>query len=491
VSDSLYQDPFRDEGGVREFAARWVVTGDLEFESPVLMAVTPEIDTVDSTILRDEKTGRPKLTGATLAGALRSHLADVIAGYRKEEPADVCKIFGSSHGDDSGFQSVLITFDSLAKDGYTTEIRDGVALDSESRTAEEHKKFTVEMLSAGATFPLRFELLVEADSDEQELLTYLVTALEGLENGDIRFGTRKSRGLGKCKVRRWRVKRYNLTTQEGWLEWLATDHGAPLEHIGAEERLRPLIEEEFGASLGVLTDARHYALFEISLRIEGGLLIRSPGLTPDAPDVSHLETRTSGSKSSPIISGTSLAGALRNASLRVAQAARMKQGDAEAWINKLFGPRIGEDKRDTPSASRVIVEEAVVEDSIFLQPTRVKIDRFTGGAMEARLFTEEPVYGGVFRSRIIVKDPKKEEIGLLLLCFRDLITGEVPIGGSASAGRGTVTGQLHIKKIKLDGTLLENVTIRPDRPCPAAKELEKFVQAFLEAGRNTGGGSSE
>jgi CRISPR/Cas system CSM-associated protein Csm3 (group 7 of RAMP superfamily) len=78
-----------------------------------------------------------------------------------------------------------------------------------------------------------------------------------------------------------------------------------------------------------------------------------------------------------------------------------------------------------------------------LVQNRVAIDRFTGGAYETALFSEQPIFGGpdsrlTIRLRII--NPKDYEIGLLLLLLKDLWTGDLALGGESSVGRGRLQG---------------------------------------------------
>jgi CRISPR/Cas system CSM-associated protein Csm3 (group 7 of RAMP superfamily) len=105
-------------------------------------------------------------------------------------------------------------------------------------------------------------------------------------------------------------------------------------------------------------------------------------------------------------------------------------------------------------ASKVTVDETKVggnatTDKLVAGPgetmyqTRVRIDRFTGGAFETALFEEAPVYGKRDTRvgfRLHVRQPELHEIGLLLLVLKDLWTGDLPVGGEASVGRGRLRG---------------------------------------------------
>ncbi len=97
----------------------------------------------------------------------------------------------------------------------------------------------------------------------------------------------------------------------------------------------------------------------------------------------------------------------------------------------------------SPQSSRVITEESVVEGGRDLVQSRVKIDRFTGGAFPAALFSEQPVFGGAgttLKLNLTLRNPEPAEIGLLLLVLKDLWTGDLPLGGESSVGRGRLQG---------------------------------------------------
>jgi dipeptidyl aminopeptidase/acylaminoacyl peptidase len=67
--------------------------------------------------------------------------------------------------------------DKRAREGDPA-LRDGVAIDPRTRTAEDKKKFDIELLEAGTRFTLRFELLLPEHLEEQQrLLLALAIAL--------------------------------------------------------------------------------------------------------------------------------------------------------------------------------------------------------------------------------------------------------------------------------------------------------------------------
>lgn len=438
----------------RRIRSRIIVEGDLVLLTPAHLGNGDTDEQVDMSLLTDALDGRtPLLTGASIAGALRAYLAARQHGSRQEPPGEAAAsasvlLFGGSRGDDEGEQSLLIVEDSLGRPDLRRaeatvgiEVREGVRIEPTSRTAEEKKLYNFELWEAGTTFPLRFELIVRAEDDAAQLKSALATALQGLQEGEITLGARKTRGLGKVRVENWRVKEYALTEPRDLLDWVL--HGAkPLEG-----RVPPVPDVTSALNASLLEDARRMFVLEALFALEGSLLIRAGvGMDDIGPDTRHLHTRSGGVAANgpvqerPILSGTSLAGALRARALRIALA----QGNAKAanLVDALFGPMIRD--RVPPEASRLCVEEQFLEGvEASLVQNRVSIDRFTGGARDTALFNEQPVFGSdTSRLKIVLRltNPAKEEIGLLLLLLKDLWTGDLPLGGESGVGRGRLQG---------------------------------------------------
>ncbi|NTW15911.1 MAG: hypothetical protein HGA41_00400 [Syntrophaceae bacterium] len=446
---------------IRSMFTRWVITGEVILQTAAHFGGNGE-SSVDMMLLRDPQDGSPLLPGTSLAGALRSHLADVLGGYRSDEHRDVSKLFGMArkHNDDgngsendTGSQSSLIVFDSRGTlpDGLDIEIRDGVAIDPATGTAASNQKFDIEVLPAGTCFPVRFEFIIEEEDAEEILVALVVKALEGFCEGGISLGMRRSRGFGNLISRDWRATRYDLTSSAGWMLWLTSDYENPTMEVStAYDSPKQAVQMSFTAlcfNKHYANDERQRIVVEVFLQIEGDLLIRSPGYDPTSPDVIHLH-----SAGKPVLPGTSLAGVMRKQALRIAHCIREPKGDAVQWIDRLFGPRIDRKavnknikKRQYScqvghAASRLRVSEQFLSNTDARRQTRIAIDRFTGGVSSGSLFDEQVHAGGSITVRIELYNPKKGETGLLLLLLKDLLTGEIPVGGSTSVGRGMVNG---------------------------------------------------
>lgn len=475
---------------------RWVIKGVLTLISPAHFGAGEVGDYTDMPVLLDESDRAPLLTGASIAGALRNYLREVERGdgaplpFRPQSGEDADQIFerrkvveqglattllfGGYRGDDDGVQSSLIVYDAPGTaNGY--ELRDGVAIDRRTRSAAEDKKFDIELLAAGSTFNLRFELLgrtprrpPDASDDwdmesayaqeRQRLLSALSVALNGLAGGAITLGARKRRGYGLCRVDSWQVQHYDLTQREHLLAWLVSERDqadepwyAPVPQVQTTS-----IDTALGDAIELLPDRRRRVELRARFAIDGSLLIRSGfGSADIGPDMAHLHSLRPDHRSVPIVPGTSWAGILRHRSQQIVNTLGTDKNKAQSLIEGMFGPAaIKQDERHR--ASRLTVAESLVEGGRSLVQSRVKIDRFTGGAHEEALFSEAPLlsnHDAYVELMVSLRppppsdpfdeeptEPAGAEVGLLLLLLKDLWTGDLRIGGESGVGRGKLRG---------------------------------------------------
>lgn len=486
----------------RQIQERWVITGTLTLKTPANFGGQGNDSTVDMTVLKDETDGMPFIPGTSIAGAVRSYLREREKGYdaqfSKENESELAStlLFGGHRGDDDGEQSPLITFDAPGTpSGF--ELRDGVKIDSNTRTAAEKCKFDIELLCAGTTFDLSFELIVSNKSENyrQKLLNALATALDGLARGEILLGVRKTRGYGQCAVSEWKVQRYNMGEPSELLAWLASDReGNDSWADGVPAVTKPDISQALGDTITLLDDNRQLAKLHAEFSINGSVMIRSGfSESKKGPDMVHLHSLRE-NKSVPIIPGTSWAGILRHRAERIVRTLTENNSDnTNRFIDNIFGPSEIKEGDKEAWASRLSVSESHIENGQSMIQSRIRIDRFTGGVCEGALFEEQPVFGNQ-DSRVTLdihlKLPSggndEPEIGLLLLLLKDLWTGDLPVGGESSIGRGRLGGryatfgladQKWLFQQKPDGTLY--VTGNPD-------ELEHFIRAFCKRMENNG-----
>lgn len=515
--DPLVDDPIRTDEDRRRIKARWIITADLTITSSSQIG-SHAAYYCDQTFGRTPE-GKPLLQGSTLAGALRSALDDIQEGYRSElrqtedssaDQAHPPKASGGTasyrrfseilFGSATEYESPVIVFDSKAsgKGPFKGNIRDGVRLDPQTRTAVDKLKFDREVCLAELdpttklTFPIRLEVIVPAIPidesasfpEEKQILEMVGMALEQLASGRIAFGARTSRGLGACAASNFRAERFDMTSLQDWKAYAESGYTGLLPGK-ARSSIRTAIEPYFPEleNLQPEEDRRRRLLITLDLRIDGTLLVRSPGQKVGDADVIHL---TENGKH--FLSGTSLAGALRAHANRIAntvhpaeappicgiQTEKRDRGREHPLIASLFGPS-PEDiryRKVDPMASRVRIREVTLLGSKEHRHTRVKIDRFTGDALDTALFDEQPAVGGTLKVEIEVWNASDEETGLMLLVTRDLAEGLLPLGGGSSIGRGVVRGQ--------DGLESVRVTLPCKNECQPLAAMQRYVDRFVQ-----------
>jgi len=253
--------------------------------------------------------------------------------------------------------------------------------------------------------------------------------------GEISFGAKKSRGFGQCQVTNWQVWDLDLSTFEGLQSWLSWDWDTP-PLLGTTNSH---IETALGVTIGGI-DARKRCIITATLAIKDSLQIRSEKGGPKDPDYSHLKSERSGGVQVPILSGPSIAGSLKQRCVAILNTLDHPQKDD--LIKKLFGFALAK----TAKASDLQVSEVEIEGfnpTEWVQ-TRIKIDRFLGGAYQSALFDEMPLFPGVENTltlKLEIQEPQDQEIALMLHALRDLSLADLVIGGESSVGRGIFEGK--------------------------------------------------
>lgn len=467
----------------RNIYKRIIVKGTLVLDTPTCLGSGDADSLTDLALLRDSvDETKALLTGASIAGALRNYLSEY-----DQDLSLATLLFGADRQDDQGDQSPLIVYDAISNKEIDLELRDGVKIDGKTGTALPHAKYDFELLSEGTEFPLFFELLIDEGKDESQIKQALAIALSGFEKGEIAIGMKKRRGFGCCYVKEWQVWKFDLKNAQHRLAWLTFDRDwADKNAIHPKEGT---VEQIFG---DIGNDQRDFFKISATFSLIGSMLIRSAEYSErKTPDAVHLKSKRM-NKQESIISGTSLTGVLRHRAVRIVKTLNPnvvvpegKDRQPEV-VEEIFGFVAEDEKRkNTPKAksSRLVVREKVIENPIELVQTRIAIDRFTGGALHGALFDAQPVFGSD-ETRVTLelklRKPEKYQIGLMLLLLKDLWTGDLPIGGESSIGRGRLQGinaEITCQKSKLTIQGKDRLTITPNG---AQKLLEGYVKDLLQ-----------
>ena len=342
------------------------------------------------TVLR-AASGQAFLQGASLAGALRGWLAENVS------PAVEERLMGSQKT-----AGRLIVSDGRFDPDCEQYTRPRLRIDPASGSAADGGKFDLAHIGAGAK--LRFTLTwlgARADADELAAVEQMLAAMDG---GEIRLGAQKSNGFGRVALTV--TKRcFDMADEKDRQAWLDdAGDGAPLA--------LPEVKN------------RREVIFTVTGRADN-ILIRAAAPEQEE-NGSYTPNQAEGGQ--PVLPGSSIKGAVRARAEAIARLTGLDGSQMEA----LFGRGAG--AGDNGRAGRVRFEDMRMEQSGKRKITRIRINKFTGGAIRGGLFKEEPVSGPVALRIAAPEEPLG--CALLLFTLRDLGLGLFNLGSGGAIGRG-------------------------------------------------------
>ena len=438
------------------YMARFIV----ETETPLALG-SGEKDIISDALVATDVNGLPYLPGSSIAGVMRhaySGKADEIFGFQK----------------DNGGHGSLVIFSEGKIIGADGNVIDGILLEKEKKsdfikrykklpvrqhvrindkgTAVKAGKFDEQVVYAGTRFCFEMEILAE-DEKKKDTFEQLIGIAKS-ESFRLGGGTRS--GFGKMKVINVMTKELNLTVADELKAYLDKPSELTCDNLwwGEAENTDNLKE-----------DAR-YIKYELTLQPEDFFMFGSGFGTEDGnADMTCVrESRVQWTDNKPefvdeciLIPATSIKGALRHRvafyynkeEKRWAGSAEAKTADENEAVIALFGNSGNGDKSDEMTMGNVIFNDIVEkkDDVKTKLLNHVAIDRFTGGAIDGALFTEQVDYGkGVeFQTTILLK--KTDEItdkyvNCFELALTDIITGMLPLGGGVNRGNGIFSGSI-------------------------------------------------
>ena len=410
----------------------------MQFELASSMSIgSGNNDQTDSDVLRDSR-GIPYIPGTAAAGATRHVLEDNGIISRKEGK----KLFGdvsiskdtdgSEPREDAKSSRIIFTDSLMDKDsevrGFHVSTRDQVALD-EFKTARTGAKFDMEVLEPGVRFTIIIEENIpEGDDADQKILDLIA---EIWKRGLIRFGTKTTRGYGQIRVLKTETCHFDFSNAEEIERWLdfdpATDHS-------------PLWKDHQHVCISAAGNVDAVLHLELSQMPGSGISIRrySTEVGNDngaAPDFLQMTSHNSAGESVPVIPGTSWAGAFHH---------HMSSLFADhAFLEDYYGKAGQENDSKTKVKSLITFSESFLEGAKPKVLSRNAIDRFSGGAADTALYTEQTYYGGRTILTISLKKPgtvdddeNEKFLNALAASAADLDAGILSVGGETAIGRG-------------------------------------------------------
>lgn len=372
------------------------------------------LDAPEETLpLRRDTTGQIHLPGTTVVGSLRAHCEQYPSF---QSTGDLPELFGPRPGASNGQRTAppVQVLGTLYRHRGDPELVKRTAIDRVRGSAANNMLHQVEMLPAGT----EFDVVLRWDDPDERFDAFL----QALREWRPRLGRGASRGAGLCTVVGCGTRVYDLSAVEGLLAWLRIS--AP---------------EDYPEPEPVEVDTAVAPVLDLELEIVDGLHIGAGGPAEEGrtkPNTNRVLRRGEDF----LVPGTTLRGVLRS---RVEYVCRVvsapsfpDQSCGSCRPCRLFGfsGSSGRARR-----AKIAVHDSTITDPVLELRQHVAVDRFTGGARDQLLYTDEVITSGRFRVRVEELEPIDDTERLLLdAALTDLHDGLVGIGARTTAGLGTV-----------------------------------------------------
>lgn len=380
--------------------------GSLVCETPFAIG-SGKSDYTDTDVLFDCN-GKPFIPGTTLAGVCRHYLED--CGYSTDSLFGYISYAPEKQNEEQVYprsESRIIFYEGFLKNNFKKSVRDGVAI--ENGVAKDGAKYDYEIIEAGCKFEFRFEI----DNCNEDDLNMVSALINGFNNGTIRIGHKSNRGLGKFSVENLKSQKITSINELIDFEWAS-------------------VSDSFVQST---TEVSSFYEYTYNFRVKAFVMIAN-NATLEKKDgkIIHAEPLKNANNTA-VVPGSSWAGVIRSYFKRILD--DIGYANVNSFLEKLFG--------STEQASRIIFNESVIDDAVFINQTRNAIDRFTGGASDKKLFTNQLAFGGKVKLVIHLKknELNDEELklteNLIKLAIEAFNDGYLTIGGLGSVGGGILS----------------------------------------------------
>ncbi|NLZ83994.1 MAG: hypothetical protein GX915_10065 [Clostridiales bacterium] len=358
---------------------------------------------------------RPFVQATGIAGALRAYYEKVFTETDAEE------LFGIMKENDSENASKIKITDGIFTSDVIMERRPHLSINPETGSCDSSEvlgtdkksghKYDMNYVGAGSRFIFSLYIF-EKDEQYKERI---VRCLSAMNSGEIQIGAKKSSGCGELCIKEASYIYFNLVNKEDRIKWYADTK--PTEIIKLEAN-----KSTYGYEI------------EVQAETENEMLIRSiavAGYGDDTPDTVNIQN----SKKEYIIPGSSIKGVIRNRVEMICNQLNLK----EDTVAHIFGKR-KDDEADGISGNAKFSDTIVgtrEENDIMPIRKRIKVDKFTGGAMDGKLFSSKNIHGRLCIKISIIDDAYADRsCALILFALRDTANKMVSFGSSSSIGNG-------------------------------------------------------
>lgn len=373
--------------------------------------------------------------GSSIFGAIKSSL-----NFEKSAELKNCieGIFGSINKKKDFQESKVFISDMKGK--VKTINRAGIRINNETGSTKKSGLYETVLIPKGNKFEFRVEVKEVCSYGKAIFEESLKEIIENIQNCKIMFGSNKTKGFGKFKIEKILRKDFDLHKIEDLREYL--DWEEKSENYKEEKVIE--VEKKIDISF--------------KGKIKDSFLLKGESIKEGIKTVQH-----SYKEDSYIIPSGTIKGSMR---AYIEKILNTLHGENEySVISELFGhnpdPKIN---NGNYKMGKLIVEDCVldIKDTDIVEYHRIKIDRFTGGAINGALINEKRLVNGEvnlkFRVNRTLEDKEK---ALILLYLRDLGLGKITLGSNGSVGSGRIEGS----KANINGIEIsfekENEEIKP------------------------------
>lgn len=449
---------------------RQIARVTFEITTPLAVGSGNKDITTDSVVMKDVNE-LPYIPGTTLAGLIRHSLSvdtqNKLMGWQKKKEGQgsrlivsEAKILSAEGKPIDGLSSCEDTVTKLCKE---LPIRQHVRINQQG-TAVKNGKFDEEIVPKGLRFCFEMEIMDDNDCSED-----MNAILAIIQTDDFRIGSGTRSGFGQIKV--ISILRRGL------------DLNDPTDLELYLEKLSSLAKQWKGFELfpvESLTSA-NYVRYELRLQPTDFMLFGS-GFGDDRSDMTYVREPIIEWKDGKavcaerekiiLIPATSVKGALahrtayhynklnnRFADTKTVEELEEYIGKGNEAVKALFGSE-GNSKGEDKQRGEILFSDVIIKNEETLEGkvlNHVKIDRFTGGAVEGALFSEEVLYVPNQNINLELRLHKfetedKNIIPAFESALKDICKGYLPLGGGVNRGNGTFKGSL----IKEGDTIYDN-----------------------------------
>ncbi|WP_277044023.1 RAMP superfamily CRISPR-associated protein [Prevotella multiformis] len=435
----------------------------LETETPLVIGSGNKDIKTDSVVAKDINE-LPYIPATTLAGLIRHSLPEELQeywmGFQKKKDGEGSRIMLSEgkilSADGNPIDGLNLDEDAVTRLCHELPIRQHVRINQQG-TAVKNGKFDEEIVPKGVRFCFEIELMAEKDKPG-----IMDTILSIIQSDGFRIGSGSRSGFGKIEVvgilRRdldlcvpnelelYLGKSASLAKAwEGYRLYTPSETKVS-DYILYTLELRPVDFMFFGSGFG---DERSDMTF-----------VREPVITWEKGKATIVEQERV-----ILIPASSVKGALAHrtayhynrlegvfADKKTAEELEKNTGKENKAVKTLFGSE-GDRKGKNKQRGNILFSDVIEKQEASLEKkvlNHVKIDRFTGGAVDGALFSEEVLYapGKTFNLELMLrKTAVDEKDGKIVKAFEaaltDLCRGYLPLGGGVNRGNGTFKGKLN------------------------------------------------